>query len=102
MSAMTGKTSWYCVNTECGAVLGNVVAGELEGEDIIKFSTRGPNLEVICPACGTKKVWYTADPLVRASYQLIDAVATMMVNRMFRASKVSNMDKISVADSKKE
>lgn len=81
MSNSVGKTQWYCVS--CGHVLGHVVGGEFQpavgGECLM---TRGPNLAVTCPECGTVKTFYTADPIVRAVYQFVDAIVTVMTRRL--------------------
>lgn len=75
------RKKWLCI--ECGLELGQIEGGELRpavhGSHTI---TRGPNLLVECPDCGFKKVFYTADPIVRAMYQLIDAMSDGMANRM--------------------
>lgn len=76
-------TQWYCVS--CPKVLGEVLGGEFFPDDSISgklIQTRGPNLVVTCPDCSSKKVWYTADPIVRAMYQLVDAIVTVSANRM--------------------
>ena len=68
--------SWYC--PECNHVLGEVVGGEFKGIDQIPasaYETRGANLKVTCPECGRVKIWYTSDTIVRAVYQLVNAVA---------------------------
>jgi len=89
---MAKSSEWFCINEECRKVLGEVMGGEFfPGEGIIgKFlQTRGPNLVVTCPECGTQKVWYTADPITRALYQLVDAISTQSAKRMI--SKVSEL-----------
>lgn len=89
---MNKGTIWYCINEDCKHGLGNVLGGEYyPGEDISgeQLQTRGPNLVVKCPECETQKVWYTADPITRALYQLIDAIATQAARRMI--SKVSEL-----------
>lgn len=79
------KSAWYCVNRDaCDFVLGEVVGGELHlGKDSTAM-TRGPNLVVTCPNCGTHKVWYTSDPLLRANYQMLDTMATMLSQRVLK------------------
>jgi len=76
-----GKLEWLCI--DCSALLGRVIGGELHpaipGEMI---RTNGPNLVLTCPECGRVKVWYTADPVVRAVYQLTDAVASAAARAM--------------------
>ena len=77
------STEWYCIS--CNRVLGEVLGGEFKPAENISgdsIQTRGPNLVVTCPDCGTQKVWYTADPIVRAMYQLVDAIVTVAANRM--------------------
>ncbi len=87
------KTSdWRCINEQCGRTLGRVFGGEYQPSDDFsasKVQTRGPNLVITCPDCGTQKVWYTADPITRAMYQLVDAIATQGAKRMIR--KVSEL-----------
>jgi len=89
---MSSGSTWYCINETCKHELGNVLGGEyypaasVTGEHL---QTRGPNLVVRCPECSTQKVWYTADPITRAIYQLVDAVATQAARRM--VSKVSEI-----------
>lgn len=82
----TGRMSeWFCINEECKRCLGNVLGGEFQPEENITgqfIRTRGPNLVIKCPDCGTLKVWYTADPITRAIYQLVDAIATQAAKRM--------------------
>lgn len=82
---MARDNSWRCINDACGHTLGFVVGNEFEpAEDVggKSLRTRGPNLVVTCPECGTVKVWYTADPLTRALYQLIDSMSTVAVRRI--------------------
>ena len=77
------NNSWLCV--ECGLELGEVQGGELVPSEKVpqaNLRTRGPNLAVTCPNCGSVKTWYTADPIVRALYQLIDAMVTVAAKRM--------------------
>lgn len=76
------KTEWLCIS--CGKVLGHVLGGELTPEvaGCSQIRTRGPNLVVTCAQCGAEKCWYTADPIVRALYQLIDAIASQAAKRM--------------------
>lgn len=77
------NNSWYCIG--CDFILGEVLGSELtlaEGVGGKLVQTRGPNLVVVCPTCGAKKVWYTADPIVRAMYQLVDSIATVGAKRM--------------------
>ncbi len=89
---MTKATIWYCINEDCKQELGNVLGGEYYPAENIsggQLQTRGPNLVVKCPECQTQKVWYTADPITRAMYQLIDAIATQGARRM--VSKASEL-----------
>lgn len=72
---------WQCI--ACGRVLGEVLGGELlVGVDSGFARTRGANLTLKCPACGAEKTWYTADPVVRAIYQLVDAISSQAAKRM--------------------
>lgn len=72
---------WLCI--KCGKTLGEVLGGELQvGVPEGHTKTRGANLVLTCDACGAQKTWYTADPIVRAIYQLTDAVATLAARRM--------------------
>jgi hypothetical protein len=78
-------TRWFCINPDCGAVLGKVIGSELYvSEDIKDVRTRGVNLVIACSNCGTKKVWYTSDPIVKAIYQLIDAMSSAAASRMIK------------------
>ena len=75
---------WTCVNEECHHPLGRVVGGEFIPSDDVGgkyIKTRGPNVVIYCPECGTRKIWYTADQLTRAGYQLVDALATILMKR---------------------
>lgn len=76
---MDGKP-WMCI--QCGHTLGNVVGSELSPASDAECITRGPNLVVKCPECKATKVFYTSDPVVRALYQLIDAIAVALGNRL--------------------
>ena len=75
------KPGWLCIN--CGETLGFMQGGELKpavpGEFLL---TRGPNLVVTCPKCGSVKTFYTSDPVVRAMYQLVDALASALARRV--------------------
>lgn len=75
------KSDWYCVS--CGEVLGGVYGNELipviEGY-LIK--TSGPNLALTCPRCGQVKIWYTSDAVVRAIYQLVNALSSVAAQAM--------------------
>jgi hypothetical protein len=43
--------------------------------------------------CGADKTWYTADPIVRSVYQLVDALSTEMARKMiFKAGSLSRRD----------
>jgi ribosomal protein S27E len=78
---------WYCINHSCGAVLGTVLGSELvvsKDSTVESVQTRGPNLVVKCGSCGTQKVWYTSDPIVRSIYQLVDATVSIMAARMMK------------------
>ncbi len=77
------NNEWQCIN--CGAILGEVAGGELTpGAQVPtkNIRTRGPNLVITCPNCGAVKTWYTADPVVRSMYQLVDALATALSKRV--------------------
>lgn len=89
---MNKASEWYCINEDCKHVLGEVLGGEFFPSEELTggcFQTRGPNLVVRCPQCGTVKVWYTADPLTRSLQQLIDVISTQAAKRMI--SKVSEL-----------
>lgn len=78
---------WYCINHSCGEVIGNVLGSELlvnKQHNVESVQSRGPNLVVKCGNCGTQKVWYTSDPIVRSIYQLVDATVSIMANRMLK------------------
>jgi hypothetical protein len=84
---MMQKSDWLCIN--CGERLGGVFGGELyPSVPSDKLRTSGPNLAVTCPKCGSIKIFYTSDPVVRAVYQLVNAIsdvaAKSMVNQMGR------------------
>ncbi len=84
------NNEWLCIN--CGEKLGEVAGGELTPAEAVpqkNVRTRGPNLVVVCPHCGATKTWYTADPVVRAMYQLIDAMVNVMAKRL--VSQISEM-----------
>jgi hypothetical protein len=75
------KSDWLCI--QCGKRLGGVFGGELYPAVAPEnLRTSGPNLVVICPDCGFVKTWYTADPVVRAVYQLVNAVADVAAQAM--------------------
>lgn len=75
------KSDWLCVN--CGKRLGGVFGGEFYPDVApINLRTSGPNLVCTCPDCGTIKTWYTADPVVRAVYQLVSAIADVSAKAM--------------------
>lgn len=79
------STEWYCVG--CSFVLGHVIGGEFHPDTVhgSQIRTSGPNLVVTCPECGTAKVFYSADPVVRAVYQLLDAITTSAARSMIRS-----------------
>lgn len=82
------NNDWLCVS--CGHILGNVVGGEFRPSVPSTYlRTSGPNLVVTCPECMVTKVWYTADPVVKAIYQLVDAISNVaaraMVNEVGKA-----------------
>lgn len=81
---MSYQTPWMCVNNECNHILGFVNGGEFTpSDDIIPsdISTKGSNLIIKCPKCGTVKTWYTSDPMVRTLNQLIEVMADQMAKR---------------------
>lgn len=76
--------NWFCINNTCNHVLGVVRGSELNVSEDVPGSciqTRGANLSIVCPKCGTTKIWYTSDPIVRAVYQFIDATITAGAHR---------------------
>lgn len=78
------NNNWVCINNTCGRTLGYVVGGEFQPEEDVNgenLRTRGPNLVVTCPDCGSVKVWYTADPLTRSIHQLVDVMSSSMARR---------------------
>lgn len=75
------KTDWLCIS--CGTLLGNVLGGEFH-PTVPKIRTSGPNLHVTCPNCGSSKVWYTSDPVVRAVYQLVNSLADVAAQAMVK------------------
>jgi ribosomal protein S27E len=84
----TFRSDWMCIS--CGRSLGRVLGGEFyPNVDGANIRTNGPNLTVTCPDCGSVKTWYTSDPVVRAVYQLVEAVAEVsaraMIEQMGRA-----------------
>ena len=77
----TKKPDWVCV--ECGEVLGHIIGGELQPVVAGNYvRTRGPHLVVTCPKCSFIKTFYTSDTIVRAVYQLIDAIASVLAQRV--------------------
>ena len=77
----TKKPDWVCV--ECGEVLGHIIGGELQPVIEGRYCrTRGPHLVVTCPKCSATKTFYTSDTIVRAVYQLIDAIASVLAQRV--------------------
>lgn len=92
MSAVKRNTrpssDWLCI--DCGYVMGTVIGGELKpAGDVKEVRTNGPNLVLTCPTCGFVKQWYTSDPVVRAVYQLVNAIsevaAQAMIEQMSKA-----------------
>lgn len=89
--------NWYCIN--CSFVLGEVIGSEFHVSKDVSgefIQTRGPNLKIKCPECGAIKIWYTSDPIVRAIYQLVDAIvsvaASQMVTKVAREIRSLNLD----------
>ncbi len=88
------NNEWQCIN--CGIVLGEVAGGELTLSNTVpskNIRTRGPNLVVVCPECGAVKTWYTADPIVRAMYQLVDALASALAKRVLSQLSEGTLNK---------
>lgn len=88
---MAFNNSWLCVNESCGKNLGTVNGGEFSpAEDVpaTNIATRGANLTVKCPHCGTVKTWYTSDPVVRATNQLIDVMSEAIAKRAIHTVNV--------------
>jgi hypothetical protein len=81
MGERVSKTDWVCIN--CSERLGGVFGGEffpaVDGRNI---RTNGPNLVITCPKCQTIKTWYLSDPVVRAVYQLVSAIADVAAKSM--------------------
>lgn len=78
------SNTWVCV--KCSTPLGSVFGGEFIPSEVPSknIRTSGPNLMVTCPNCGAQKTWYTADPTVRAVYQLIEVISSAIVSRAVR------------------
>ena len=75
------KSDWLCIG--CGKRLGGIFGGEFyPGVPGEYLRTAGPNLVVTCPDCGAKKTFYTSDPVVRAVYQLVEAIADVSAHAM--------------------
>lgn len=88
-----GDPNWYCINSECGGVIGLVIGGELSLHKTVnpeEVTTSGPNLIVKCPRCGQRKIWFTSDASVRALNQLMDVMASGMAKIALR--KMSRED----------
>jgi hypothetical protein len=76
-----GRSDWVCIS--CGDRLGGVFGGEFHPAVEGKYlRTSGPNLVVTCPKCGAIKTFYTSDPVVRAVYQLVSAIADVAAKSM--------------------
>ena len=71
---MSNKNTWVCI--ACGYSLGNLIGQELAPVQGVDVRTQGANLVLTCPECGTRKIWFPADPLLRVLKQLIDVVAS--------------------------
>lgn len=77
------QPDWVCV--QCSTKLGTIIGGELRAEVPSGHClTRGPHLVVTCPDCGAEKTFYTSDQVVRATYQLIDALSSEFAKRMVK------------------
>ncbi len=82
---MAAVKNWLCI--QCGHVLGDVLGGELKVLVPEGYArTRGANLTVRCPECEAEKTWYTADPIVRSIYQLVDSIAPLAARRMIESA----------------
>jgi len=68
------KDTWVCIS--CGVPLGDLIGQELAPREGVKIQTQGANLVVTCPECGTRKLWFPADQIVRVLKQLIDVIAS--------------------------
>ena len=57
---MAKRANWYCVNKDCGSVLGSVVDNELvvKTESVLTVNTNNTALVVTCSYCGGTKVFY--------------------------------------------
>ena len=81
---MAYQTPWMCVNNECNHIIGYVSGGEFPPADDVfpsDISTRGSNLIVRCPQCGTIKTWYSSDQMNRIINQLMDVMAESIAKR---------------------
>jgi len=79
--ARSNDTNWVCI--PCGYSLGTVIGGEFNPSVDGKFiRTSGANLSVVCPNCGATKIFYTSDPIVRAIYQLVNALSAVAAKSM--------------------
>jgi hypothetical protein len=77
---MSGK-QWRCIGEECSEVLGILEGNELRVGASVPTITRMSNLVLTCPECGTQKIWYSSDPIVRAAYQIVDTLASEFARR---------------------
>jgi ribosomal protein S27E len=90
---MAGVINWLCI--QCGHPLGEVIGGELNvGVPEGHARTRGANLSVRCPECGAEKIWYTGDIILKAVYQLVDAVVAVITRRMLEVASGKLMDEL--------
>lgn len=74
------RSEWLCI--KCGRILGRVMGGELYPSAEPTTRTKGPNLVIYCPECNSAKTWYTSDTVVRAVYQLINAMSEVAAKNM--------------------
>lgn len=89
--ATKSEQAWLCVS--CGRPLGTIKGGEFYPDAVCKdVHTSGPNLVVTCPDCGFVKTWYTADHIVRAVYQLVNAISEQAATSMVRAVGAATRD----------
>lgn len=77
------KTTWVCIS--CGHVLGDLYGQELAPRGDVQLKTQGSNLVITCPECGTRKIWFPADAVVRVMKQLIDVIASETARAAVRA-----------------
>ena len=77
------RNTWVCIS--CGKDLGTLIGQELHPLEGVTLWTQGANLVVTCPKCGSRKIWYPADPLLRVLKQFIDVIASETAKSAVRA-----------------